>query len=480
MRGGLRLTPSTRGAVQLAVQVVLSLALFALVEILATRHNVRFDLTEAQSFVLSDQARQIATGVTEPVRVTVFYNSQESGQRRDLTDLLEQFAAASRALSFRLVDLDRSPGLAKKYGISSYNSGVVETDDGRLTELKTVDEGEIASALLKLMRAHTRTLCFITGHGERDPEDNDDRHGYSEVAKALEQERFVIRTLSTIPVEGVPADCTVTILAGPSHDLLPGEADALAAYIRGGGKVFLLIDPDAPSSVLDLARRFGVEPGDDLIVDDRNRFFGADSFMPRVPIFDQETFKRNLDTAAVLSLARTVRPAAEPPPGTRVLLLALTSPDSWAYVGAGTAPDENVRFRQGTDRPGPLPVAVLAAIAPANGGTSAGTPESQAAEKPAGGGRLVVIGDSDFATNFYLNLLGNKDLFMNTVAVLAEDAELVAVRRKGQPRGSISPIFLTAEQGRWIFWIAVVGTPAISMFVGASVAYLRRRQRGGR
>jgi len=476
MAASLKLTPSTRGALQLGVQVTLAVILFALLELLATRHNVRFDLTEAQSFVLSDQARQIASAVAEPVRITVFYNSQESGQRRDLTDLLEQFSTTSHHISFRLVDLDRSPGLAKKYGISSYNSGVVETD-GRLTELKTVDESEIASALLKLTRARTRTLCFVTGHGERNPEDADDRQGYSEVAKALEREHFAIRTLSTIPVEGVPADCTVTVLAGPSHDLLPGEADALTAHVRRGGKVFLLIDPDAPPSVIDLARRFGVEPGNDLIVDDRNRFFGADSFMPRVPIFDQQTFKRSLDTAAVLSLARTVRPAEQPPPGTRVLLLALTSPDSWARTDGGKTPDENVRFRQGTDHPGPLPVAVLAAVRPA--GTD-GVDAGGSGEASDGGGRLVVMGDSDFATNFYLNLLGNKDLFMNTVAVLAEDPELVAVRRKGRPRGSISPIFLTAEQGRAIFWTAVVLMPALSVLTGAAVGWVRRRQRGGR
>jgi len=96
-----------------------------------------------------------------------------------------------------------------------------------------------------------------------------------------------------------------------------------------------------------------------------------------------------------------------------------------------------------------------------------------AAEKK---GRMIVFGDSDFASNLYLNLLGNKDLFMSSVGVLAEDEELVAVRRKGLPRSSLSPISLTARQGRAIFWIAVVVEPAAFAALGILVTFVRRRR----
>ena len=61
---------------------------------------------------------------------------------------------------------------------------------------------------------------------------------------------------------------------------------------------------------------------------------------------------------------------------------------------------------------------------------------------------MIVFGDSDFASNLYLNLLGNKDLFMSSIGVLAEDEELIAMRHKGLPRGSLSPVYLTARQLR--------------------------------
>ena len=85
------LSPAVRGGVQLAVQIALMLALFAVLQLLATRHNVRFDLTPTQSFALSPSARQIAEALDKPVRITVFYNSQSGDLRRDMADLLEQF-----------------------------------------------------------------------------------------------------------------------------------------------------------------------------------------------------------------------------------------------------------------------------------------------------------------------------------------------------------------------------------------------------
>ncbi len=473
---------STRHAALLGLQIALAGVICACLLVLGERHNRRFDLTPTQSFVLSDESRRVAAGVHVPVRITVFYNSQEHGQRRQIEDVLQLFNDVSPQISYRLLDLDRSPALAKKYNVSSFNSGVMEAKD-QIRPLSTVDEEEITNGLLKLTRRNQRTLCFVTGHGEHSPQDSGERTGYSEVAKALEKEYFGIQTLTTVPPDGVPADCTVVILPGPSRNFLPGEAEQLSRYIDAGGRVLLMIDPNAPESVVQFLQANGVRAGDDVVVDERNRFYGADSFMPRVPIFDEGTFRKNLDTAAVFSLARTVSPVEEAPkPGIKVLLIALTSPDSWAHVDGGTLPEGSVRFRRELDKPGPLPVGLMVTDTHPGSGDS-GTPKATADESgaPSGEtiGRMIVFGDSDFASNLYLNLLGNKDLFMSSVGVLAEDEELIAMRRKGRPHSSLSPVFLTAWQGRLIFWVAVIIEPAGFALLGLLITF-RRRRRGTR
>ncbi len=464
-----RVNQSVRHTALLVLQIAMAGVLFGLLLVLADNHNRRFDLTPTKSFVLSDEAQRVAQGLQVPIRVTAFYNAQESQQRRQMEDVLQLFADASRRITYRLLDLDRSPALAKKYNVGSFNTGVIETDN-ELRELRTIDEEEITNGLLRLTRREKRTLCFITGHGEHSPKDAGDRSGYSEVGKALEKDHFEIRTVETLPAEGVPTDCTTVIVAGPSRDFLPGEADHLAGYLDGGGRVLLLVDPKAPESVVQLLARYNVRAGDDIVVDERNRFFGADSFMPRVPIFDEGTFRKNLDTAAVFSLARTLSPLDTENGSARVLLLALTSAESWAHVNGSVIPEGKVQFRRAVDKPGPLPVAVMVTAQPR-------APAADAQAGPAdSGGRMIVFGDSDFASNLYLNLLGNKDLFMSSVGVLAEDEELIAVRRKGLPRSSLSPVSLTERQGRMIFWSAVVVQPVGVALLGLLITWHRRMQ----
>jgi hypothetical protein len=63
---------------------------------------------------------------------------------------------------------------------------------------------------------------------------------------------------------------------------------------------------------------------------------------------------------------------------------------------------------------------------------------------------------------------------------LAEDSASIAVRHKRLTRGTISPISLTAEQGRSIFWIAVVIQPLLFVAIGGIVLLRRRRRGGGR
>lgn len=458
---------SVRQAALLVVQILLAAILFGLLVVLFDNHNRRFDLTPTKSFVLSDEARRVAQGLKVPISITGFYNSQESEQRRQMEDLLRLFHDASPLISYRLLDLDRSPALAKKYNISSFNTGVIEAGD-QVRELRMVDEEEVTNGLLQLTRLGKRLLCFVTGHGEHSPNDASDRTGYSEVAKALEKEHFGIRVLDTVPSEGVPAECTVAILAGPTRDFLPGEADQLSRYLQAGGHILLMVDPKAPDSVLQFLAQHHVRAGNDIVVDERNRFYGADSFMPRVPIFDEGTFRKNLDTAAVFALARTVAPMETEDATVKVLLLALTSADSWAHIDGGVIPEGKVQFRREIDKPGPLPVAVMVT-------TSSAGPADQET-KGTGGGRMIVFGDSDFASNLYLNLLGNKDLFMSSVGVLAEDEELIAVRRKGLPRSSLSPVSLTERQGRMIFWSAVILQPVAFAFLGLLITWRRRRR----
>ena len=89
----------------------------------------------------------------------------------------------------------------------------------------------------------------------------------------------------------------------------------------------------------------------------------------------------------------------------------------------------------------------------------------------------MVCGDSDFASNLFVTVLGNKDFFLNIVHWLAEAEELISIRPKKDETYPFSPLFLTENQKKFIFWFAVVVQPLFILCIGI-VIYARRKLRG--
>jgi hypothetical protein len=91
--------------------------------------------------------------------VTVFY---QSGERLELNDLLSQYALQSPKFNYELHDLDRNPGMAKKYGIKNYGESIVAFGEKR-TKISYPVEDRIINAILKLTEGEEGNL-FLKGH----------------------------------------------------------------------------------------------------------------------------------------------------------------------------------------------------------------------------------------------------------------------------------------------------------------------------
>jgi hypothetical protein len=436
-----------RPAVLLGVQIGALTAILACLVALASLHPRRLDLTPERRFTLSPYTREILGRLAEDVRITVFYSSQTGAVRREMADLLALYHEAQPRITVRLLDLDRSPGAAKRLGATAYNTAVVEAGERR-QHVDLVTEEGVTAALLAVAGTPPVAAYFVVGHGERDPRAGDERLGASEVARALSVEGFRVRVLEG--VAAVPADAGLVILAGPRRDLGPVEVEALAAYLQGGGHAIFLCDPGTPPSVAGLLGRFGVELAGDLVVDDQARLFGADGRSARVAYLNQGLVTNEPEVEAMLPEAQSLRLLDAP--GVRADYLAMTGEATWADVDR-RAPGE-ARFRPGRDRRGPLPVAAFVRTGEA--------------------GRLAVIGDADFVTNLYLNVLGNRDLLLATAGLVARAEAVAAARPPGPPGGTLSPLTLTAREMWCIFWGAVVGPSGL---LAAAALVMARRAR---
>ena len=67
--------------------------------------------------------------------------------------------------------------------------------------------------------------------------------------------------------------------------------------------------------------------------------------------------------------------------------------------------------------------------------------------------RLVVYGDSDFASNLYYQQAANGNLFMNTVTWLAQDENFISIRPKDPQDRRLT---MTEAQGRMFSYVSVL------------------------
>jgi hypothetical protein len=140
-----------------------------------------------------------------------------------------------------------------------------------------------------------------------------------------------------------------------------------------------------------------------------------------------------------------------------------TSPTSWATTDTEVLRTGSPAFVAGRDRPGPLTVGLELAFRTL---TPPGAEPQQ--------GRIIVYGNSKFADNFFIEYLGNKDLFVNTVDWLARQPEAISQRPRQQALG-LQQFYVSAEEGSVIFWATAVAEPALFAIVGLALVARRRR-----
>lgn len=448
--------------VWLGAELLLAIVIAFFVIVLAWANNVTLDLTPTREHTLSDQAQRTARRLDRDVRITVFYNSQEQGRVREIKDLLRRFADQSRHIDFRMLDLDRSPLLASKYGVVNYNTGVLESQ-GTWLLVRDVSEDELTTGLIKLIEGKERVVAFAVGHGENDPRNPDPRSGLSQAAKALEAENYRIERLTDLR-GGIPDEVALLVVANPRTDFTESEIAAVDAYLaRGGGGLFL-VEPGSSQRLAALLRELGIEQGNDLIVDERNRLFFADSFAPQVAFFNEQILPYTGAPPAILPLAQSILPVEPTRPGVRVAPLAFTGTDTWADKDRTVVEGVPPVFQPGVDLPGPVPVAAIARLAGKDDEVS---------------GSVVVVGDAEFATNLYVGTLGNRDLFVNLAHLAARAEALIGSRHEILPGGTFSRIHLTAPQARVLFWVSVVLLPGAMLLLGGIVGWRRRAWSAG-
>ena len=261
----------TKYAAYATVYILVILAIVSVANVLANRYNKSYDSTSNKRFSLSDQTVKIVKGLSQPATIT-YYDKPTNFQTAK--DLLDRYASISSRIHVEYVDPDKKPEEARAAGVTKYGTTMVQIG-AKKEEAKSVTEEEITGAIIRDLKSRTRTVCFVSGNGERQIDDGDPQDGYSKLKDALGKDDYETKTISLLEKADIPADCTVVVVAGPKTDYLQPAVDAIKKYVEGGGRAMFLLDPpiklghptadnDALAKVL---QDWGVSLDKDLVLD---------------------------------------------------------------------------------------------------------------------------------------------------------------------------------------------------------------------
>lgn len=458
------------------VSTLLTLAILAMLGFLSQRHPVRFDWSESGVNTLTEQSSTLLARLDSDVVLRAFFDRSEVP---DVAALLDRYAYASDRIDVVFIDPNSSPMLVEELDLDpeALAKGLLRVESGDKSLVVTdLSESGITNGLLKLRRSSSKKIYFLTGHNERAISEPDGtpakgKETLGRAAEALRNETYQVEALSMATRGDVPEDAAALVIGGPTRPFFDHELKALVDYAARGGSMLVMIDPRAQTDLPGLLAEWGIELGDDVVVDQVQAIFNqatsplATGYAPDHPI------TREIRQPTLFPMVRSVQgaPAAYE-------AIVYTGPNSWAerdldgWTRSGRAEYDD------RDLNGPVPIAIagtppVGGFADADAATQAATTAGDGDDEP----RLVVFGDSDFASNEYIEAQWNRDLLLNTVNWLVGDLEQISIR----PRLSRASRFeLDAEQFRSIVYLSLFVLPEGIAVVGVFAWWLRRGRRG--
>lgn len=491
--------------------LLVSAGIAVALNVLAHRYDDRIDLTEAGTYTLSDETEKIVRALDRPVEVVAFV-SEATPEKGRVDELLASYKALSDKLTVRELDPIRNPMEAEQHKITSDLATVilVSGSDQQRVE-NTVNEESITNAIVRLTSGTAHRICVTIGHRELDGEDDYSPSGMGAALTKLRGLNYKIDkvNLARDPIDsGENGPCEVLIAADPQTDFLPMEREIVARFVAEGRAFLLMLDPThAPALAKDMAR-YGITVDEDIVVEDNPdmQVAGMDAsyLVLDAATFDYHPLTEGLKGMVLFRVARSVRkaPAAEgadpaAATGFKVQEVAKTSVHGWGETTLDMS--KALQPDPGEDILGPVPLlvvsevedpskiqvgattmgadqtaadypSILAQVEGNGSGTGAPAPAAPAIT-PKAGGKVVVFGDSDFASNQLVDQLTNKDLLLNTIAWMVGEEDQLAVRSKG---GESQTLTLTIGQSLVVWLLSVLVAPGAAM-LGALLTWRMRR-----
>ena len=463
----------------------------------------RSDLTASKEYDLSNQALNAIQNLNENLEIFLFLRNDSSKDALSIKrteDLLSEFSRNSNdyELTFMHIDPDLDPNLSSSLNIEKYLSGrdlpvlVFRLEESqRLAHIvggdpnESIDvfnEKDVISGMLISSQVKRKRVFFLSGHEERDI-NNIDRSSNSlgQAKITLERDNYDVSSITTDELSRILLNFSLSneldlfpsaiIISDPSDDLLESEKNILKEYIALGGNIMMLLEPDSPKGYTEMLSGWGIISGEGTLVDRISYVAPNLEFLqikdsnlqiPDHPIthnFDVIYFPGSKFIG--MSLTNEEIPITEEGlPHVKAEPIAYTTISSWEEKSK-----EIIEFNN-EDISGPLPVVLAVEVI----SEIKGNPKKEENGEYTMS-KILISGDTDFASNRFIFSAKNEDLFANSVNWLTSDVELISIRPKEKV---FRELVLTKDERNFVRWSGWAFLPALSLSLGIYNWWRRR------
>lgn len=502
----------------LSIAVILWIGILIAVNFLSYQIFHRWDLTENRVYSISEASKKTVRELDDVVNVKAYFSASLPAQlatlRQEVSDILDEYRNYSNG-KLRVEFIDPSDDMEQELymlGIPQLTFQVYEKDKAQLvngymgiavshgdkTEVipavkqDTSDlEYQITTAIKKVITDKIATIGVVSAAGSLGQDKGALSAAWQELGGL-----YGVRAVE-LAEEGasIPADIDTVIIAGPKEKFAENQLKAIDAFLARGGSALILADGvrveqglqavKNPTGLEGLLAKYGITLNQDLVADVRSGmasfsqgFFTFSASYPFWPQITGDYF--NHDYSAVAGLENVILPWAS----SLTVDEAKIGAGNFSYLFSSTeqawriednfniAPQGGSLVPQGERKRYDLAVAVKGGLKRAYAGEDGASPEGADM-----GGKLVVVSDSDFATDGFVgSSADNLTLFLNLVDSLSLDDDLINIRSKSVVSRPFKEELADAKKSA-IRYGNVLGVTILVVLFGLLRYFMRRRSR---
>lgn len=469
-------------------QFILVFLILAAVNTIAMRNYKRIDTTLGRDFTLSAQTVAYLAQLEQPIKIVVTLSDQDNdlGIRDifyDVKSLLNEYEYETRnngtnRIKVEYIDIYKQASKAKELGIDQEDSIIFLSgpQSKRVIPINKLyhmvnnelheflGETVFTQSVLEVSQKNPPHIYFTSGHGELNLQNVTSDQGISRLQDELRSRNINVSTLNLASQNKVPEDASLLIVPAPKTRFLPQEQELLKTYLRrSSGRLLFLLEPGHQHGLDDLLFDWGILTDNAIAVEtDRDSVINGGDLMINhyaSHAITDELIK--LGMPIITDRAGVVREDPGRPIDDSLIVTELmaTSPQSWGEKNYTT--EATPTYDPAIDLVGPIRVGAI---------SERKVDSSLGISIP--GGRLTVIGSSNFITNNRIQASGNLFLVLNAINYAIDRVAQLNIPprpiRKVKLDLSIEQLLIS----RYLIWL---GPPLVVGFLGL-IVYLARRQ----